>query len=145
MPAPVHFSVRSTGQHTPRMTRSPDSPKSSPRAPSPGNDDGLSITFEGGDNELVVALAGDIDAGSHDRFREALCAGFNRSRNVTLDLAAVEFMDSTGLNGIVWARHEASQHDKQLAIRGAPDRVRRVLAITDLEHLVQPTPSRADA
>ena len=144
MPVTQPFSARSTGQHT-SSDRIPRLAEVVAPAPSPGNGGGLSITVEGGETELVVALVGDIDAGSHDRFREALCAGFERSRNVTLDLAAVEFMDSTGLNGIVWARHEAHRHDKQLAIRGAPDRVCRVLAITDLQRPVQPTPSRADA
>jgi hypothetical protein len=37
----------------------------SPAAPSPGGDGELSVTVEGSETELVLVVAGDIDAGSH--------------------------------------------------------------------------------
>ena len=98
----------------------------------------LSVAVNGSETELVLAVAGDIDAGSHRRFRDALSTGINRSRNVILDLGAVDSIDSTGLNGIVWACHQAYQRGKQLAIRGAPPRVRRLFQLNGLEPLSHP-------
>jgi anti-anti-sigma factor len=69
-----------------------------------------------------------------------LSTGINRSPKLIVDLGAVDFMDSTGLNGIVWAGHQASQHDRQLALRGAPPQVRRLFQHTGLEQLIQHAP-----
>jgi anti-anti-sigma factor len=105
---------------------------------SPGDDGDLSVTVQGSETELVLVVAGDIDAGSHHRFRDALSTGLTRSRRLIVDLDAVDFVDPTGLNGIVWAGHQASQHDRQLALRGAPPQVRRLFQLTGLEQLMQP-------
>jgi anti-sigma B factor antagonist len=115
----------------------------------PGDDGRLSVAIKGSETQLVLAVAGDIDAGSHHRFRDALSTVIDRSRNVVLDLGAVDFIDSTGLNGIVWAYHHAWQRGKQLAIRSAPSRVRQLFALTGFERLRRPdggartTPVRA--
>ena len=94
--------------------------------------------MKGGEAEFVLAVAGDIDAGSHHRFRHVLSAGIDRSDRVMLDLGALDVIDSTGLNGIEWAGHEAYQRGRQLTVRGAPPRLRRLLQRSGLERLIQP-------
>jgi anti-anti-sigma factor len=132
-PSPVATTLRQ-----PETPQEPPGPKDCRLDTSPRGEGALSVTVHGSETELVLVVAGDIDAGAHRRFRDALSTGINQSSKLTVDLGAVDFLDSTGLNGIVWAGHQATQLDRQLAIRGAPPQVRRLFQLTGLEQLIQP-------
>ncbi|MCU1656944.1 MAG: anti-anti-sigma factor [Pseudonocardiales bacterium] len=51
---------------------------------------------------------------------------------VTLDLAGVTFIDSTGLGALVRIRNVALEFEKELALRNPSDRVQKLLKITGM-------------
>lgn len=51
---------------------------------------------------------------------------------VILDLSAVTFMDCTGLQVLIAARHAAAVARRELRLRNVPDRVQRLFELTDL-------------
>ena len=92
-----------------------------------------------------VAVAGEIDLTTaevlHDGLRGALSA--QHPHRVEVDLAAVSFMDCTGLTVLLVARHTALRAGGQLRITNPQPIVRRVLELTGLLGVLTATFDRA--
>jgi anti-sigma B factor antagonist len=84
-----------------------------------------------GDN-LVVAVGGELDIVTSRQLDEHLTRGRREHRRIILDLAAVEFMDTSSLAVIVghWKRLEAA--GGTLVLAGARYRYTKTLWITGL-------------
>jgi anti-sigma B factor antagonist len=79
----------------------------------------------------VVTLrpAGELDIATAPRLERALLGGRRRGDRVVLDLADLEFLDSTGLRVIVRAVEAAATGGWELTLRQGPRAVRRVFEI----------------
>lgn len=49
------------------------------------------------DGSATVAIAGEVDLGTADRFRSAIAAALDAHPRVLLDLGAVTYLDSSGV------------------------------------------------
>ena len=78
----------------------------------------------------VLSPAGELDIGSAPRLERALLAGREPGDVVILDLARLEFIDSTGLRVIVHAVEAAQRERWELRLRHGPPAVRRVFEIS---------------
>ena len=80
---------------------------------------------------IVLSLQGELDLTSAPVFerelRNAESAGPSR---VVIDLAGLEFMDSTGLRALLLARELAHSDGYALMLRRGPRQVQRVLELT---------------
>lgn len=88
------------------------------------------------DDELLVAVRGEIDMASAPQLRELLetatDAGVTR---VVLDCRGLEFLDSSGIGVLVAARKRLGEGG-ELVIDSPPAHVRKVLDITGVgDHL----------
>jgi anti-sigma B factor antagonist len=91
---------------------------------------------------LVVALTGECDLRSRDAMTAALMDAVRSSRHVTVDLAGVRFLDSSGLHALVTAHHAALDRSGALHVVNATGTVETVLQITGiLELLRKPAPA----
>lgn len=82
----------------------------------------------------TVTVVGDIDIDSCRRLREELVQLIdNGVTTVVLDLARMEFVDSTGLDVLVGAHKRLSQRGGELVLRSPRPATRRVLEITRLD------------
>ena len=87
----------------------------------------LDIRIRHEDDAYVLHLAGDIDLSTAPKLREAVAgAATVPPTPVTLDLANVTFMDSSGLSVLL----ELAASPAPLVIRSPSDTVRRVVQIT---------------
>ena len=73
---------------------------------------------------------GELDIGSAPRLERALLEGREPGDVVILDLARLEFIDSTGLRVIVHAVDTARRERWDLRLRHGPTAVRRVFEIS---------------
>ena len=93
----------------------------------------LSIGTRVDDGRTVVRLVGELDVYSCARLRTTLtglsAAGQHR---LALELAALDFCDSSGLGVLVGAMKRARAGDGGLALVQVPDDLMRVLRITGL-------------
>jgi anti-sigma B factor antagonist len=96
---------------------------------------GLKITRgdEGGGADSVhIAVEGELDMASASSLLEAihdvLSAGAVGA--LTLDLAALRFIDSTGLRSVIEIEHEAARREVPLTVVHAPGEVTRLLQIS---------------
>lgn len=88
------------------------------------------------EGQALVYADGDIDLTTADALRDALVEALEKSAIVVVDVGAVGFIDSSGLNAIVWGHREAQQAGGSLHLRRASPILQRLLDITDLKVLL---------
>jgi len=92
------------------------------------DDFSIVVSTDGGDATIVVA--GELDLASVPLFQRAL--GDRFERQVTVDLAGITFIDSTGLRALVTARNDLLERDQQLVVGPCSPAASRVFALTGL-------------
>ncbi|MHA3703249.1 STAS domain-containing protein [Jatrophihabitans sp. YIM 134969] len=93
------------------------------------------IRHEG--SRVVIDIVGDFDLRTaHEPYDavSTLLAGGEPISEVVVDLRGVDFVDSTGLGGLVRLQHEARQHDTPLVLREPGPRLRQLFEMTGLSH-----------
>lgn len=86
---------------------------------------------------MTVAARGSIDLHSSDELRDRLTELVDLgAREIIVDLTAVDFCDSSGLNVLVRAYKHARAHDATLTVTGAYGRVENVLRTTGLDRFL---------
>lgn len=99
-----------------------------------------SVSSEAGG--IVVALEGEMDLANADALSRALTAVLEaRPSKVTVDLAKLSFLDSSGVRCLVIALQAASAVGSEFVVRRPSGAVLRVLAITGTDALLLAQPS----
>jgi len=81
----------------------------------------------------VVAVAGELDVATAPSLREELYRVIDRGvTKICVDLADMDFIDSTGLGVLVGALKRVKERDGTLELRSLPPSARRVFEITGL-------------
>jgi len=90
-----------------------------------------------GERTFVVTLAGECDLGTSPELARALeSISGNGPRVVVVDLSALEFIDSSGINVLVGAARALAGAGGSLTLAGASGRVRRVFEIAHVPDIV---------
>ena len=85
----------------------------------------------------VVVVSGELDMSTAPELSRSLVTILDgHPRALTLDLAGVEFIDSTGLTLLVRTSNSLQEHDGALVLTSPTPPVRRVLEIVGLATLV---------
>jgi anti-anti-sigma factor len=85
------------------------------------------------DNAVTLTLDGEIDLESAPALEHELRdAEGSQPRRVVLDLAAIDFLDSTGIHLLLEAHERAETAGRQLVLRHVPDHARRLFTLTGL-------------
>ncbi len=108
----------------------PDQPQS--RADEPFEPaSAFSIAVERGPDHVRIAPRGELDLANVGRLErelaELIAANFTR---ITIDLRAVEFLDSSGLHALLTAHAEAQRDHWELSIIPGPPVVQRLFELT---------------
>jgi anti-anti-sigma factor len=90
-------------------------------------DDGASIE---------LAPIGELDLATMEHLADALNAAQRRSRDVTLDLRRLDFMDCSSLAVLVTARERARRCDGRFHILRGPPSVERLFTLTGIDRLL---------
>ena len=94
---------------------------------------GFSIETTDEMGSVVVRAAGEIDVATAPQIETELLALIEKGGNVTLDLGAVSFIDSSGLRALVTARQRAEECSVSFALAGRSPAVDRLLQVTGLD------------
>jgi anti-sigma B factor antagonist len=84
------------------------------------------------DGRVVVALRGELDLADAAAVAAALTAVAAREPWIIVDLAGLEFIDSSGVAALARGRRRARQAGGDLVLAAPQQEVKRVLAITRL-------------
>jgi anti-sigma B factor antagonist len=94
---------------------------------------GLSINVgarQGGGT--VITLLGELDMGSAPELKRAIERAVDAGDELEIDMRACSFVDSVGIATLVTAARHMSEHRRTLRIRGAQERVVRILELAGL-------------
>lgn len=83
-----------------------------------------------------VILAGECDLAARDELHAVLRAAVRAAPLVIVDLGAVEFLDSSGVHGLVVAHHEARTRGGRVSVVNPTGSVASVLDITGVGELL---------
>ena len=84
------------------------------------------------DGQVIVALRGVLDVADAVSVAAALTAVAARERDIIIDLAGLEFIDSSGVAALVRGRRQARHAGGELLLAAPRPRVLRVLSLTRL-------------
>jgi anti-sigma B factor antagonist len=85
-----------------------------------------------------VALSGECDLAVRDDLIATLLAAVRRGPVVVVDVGALEFLDSSGVHGLVTAHHAAREAGRRLFVVNACGSVAAVLDLTGVGALLSP-------
>jgi anti-sigma B factor antagonist len=95
----------------------------------------MRTTTEG--TKSIIELVGDLDFHTARRLREQLLAANADGVNeVVLDMAELEFIDSSGLSVLVAGMKRLRDSGGDLTLRSVPDQTRRVLEVSGLSRVL---------
>lgn len=97
----------------------------------------LSLSTTRDADTIVVRIAGDVDLSTVAELDRAVHAAVEAGpAGVVIDLAAVTFIDSAGINTLLKSRRLADERDRRFRVANATGVVRDVLDLTGvLGHL----------
>jgi anti-sigma B factor antagonist len=92
-----------------------------------------------------VALSGEIDLYTAPKLQSELAAALKADHPVQLvvDMAGVDFCDSTGMNVLLAAQRLAREHGGNVELSGPRPAVRKILSVTGLESVFTVVPTGA--
>ncbi|HEX5587828.1 MAG TPA: STAS domain-containing protein [Acidimicrobiia bacterium] len=108
--------------------------------PQPTGAVALTLERSGDAHHPVIEAAGEIDVATSPLLRAELAEALEQGPDtVTLDLARVSFIDSSGLGVLVGALKRLREHqaDATLRVVHTQDAVRKVFDITGLDELFE--------
>ena len=85
----------------------------------------------------VIYVRGEIDIATCERLRDAIESHLGPRQSVILDLAGVEFIDSSGLHVLEQARGRLTADGGSLVLRNPSEAAHRLLTVTQTEELLE--------
>lgn len=92
----------------------------------------MDLNIRHSEDQVVVALRGELDVADAASAASALIALAARNCKIIVDLAGLEFIDSSGLAALVLARRHARQAGGDLLLAAPQRQVLRLLTLTRL-------------
>ena len=97
----------------------------------------FSISSEMDGPRAVMRLVGDLDLSTAPRVREEIVALLDHGViELVLDLADLDFIDSSGLSVLIIALKRLRERQGDLRLRSVPARVQRVLEASGLDRVI---------
>ncbi len=94
----------------------------------------MKLSYEDHDTITVLKLSGDLTADQIDPFRRSCQERFEAGiQHVVLDLEHTTFIDSAGLEALLWIIDEASSRGGQLRIVNPNPTVSKILEVSRLD------------
>ena len=95
----------------------------------------LKVSSRSQGDHTVVAVSGEIDLYTAPRLQGELATAVmgERPARVVVDMAGVDFCDSTGMNVLLAAQRLAREHGGNIELSGPRPAVRKILQVTGLE------------
>ena len=97
----------------------------------------MRISSEGTET-VILAVSGEVDLGTAPGLEEAVTAAVSTvgARAVRIDLAAVSFMDSTGLRVLLSGRQAAEQRGITFTVANPQPHLLKVMRVTGIDGLL---------
>ena len=99
---------------------------------------GFHVDVQVASEQVIVRLHGDLDMATTAELRRALIAILDGApKRITIDLAGLEFIDSTGIGALVGCSRRARDLGCDFRLRTPVRSVLKVIHLTGVDQLVQ--------
>jgi anti-anti-sigma factor len=105
---------------------------------------GFEATTSAQPGRVVVTLVGECDQAVREEFVAVLLTAVDGAPAVVVDLARLDFLDSSGLHGLITAHHAARARGGRVSVVNASGVVANVLDITGVGELLRPPADGVD-
>lgn len=110
------------------------------------DDQAIRVTSETIDGAVVVSPEGDVDLAGSPVLRTTLKQAHGaKPKRLIIDLASVDYMDSSGVATLVEALQMSRKNGTKMVLCSMKDRVRSIFEIARLDTVFSIVPSRDDA
>ena len=94
----------------------------------------MNVRCDDYDHVTVVGLTGELNAGTADVFRKQIEVRLARKvRFFVVDLEAITFIDSKGLEALLWVQEQCDEQLGQIRLCKPDDTCRKILQVTRLD------------
>jgi anti-sigma B factor antagonist len=94
----------------------------------------MKIKIQDYSNVTVIELQGELDGDFAELFRNTITEVIARHKTcIVLDMSGVGFIDSEGLEQLLWVRDYCNENKRELRLAGLDENCLRILEITQLE------------
>ena len=102
-----------------------------------GAGDQLAIEVRSEADRVIIRLDGELDMASGPTLQAAVEEADSESKPMlVLDMQGLQFIDSTGLRIVLWARERCQEADREFALTPGSQQVQRLLSVSGAgEHL----------
>ncbi len=106
----------------------------------------MKIKVQDYNDVTVVELQGELDADMAEVFQSTITdIVTKRKTGVVLDMSEVSFIDSGGLELLLWSREYCNQNKREMRLAGLDENCVRILEITRLMNEFDHYPELAEA
>ncbi len=94
----------------------------------------MKVKIQDYNDVTVVELQGELDGEVASLFEKSITDIIAQDiTNIVIDMSGVDFIDSQGLEVLLWARDYCSQNRRELRLAGLDENCIRILEITRLD------------
>lgn len=87
-------------------------------------------------SDVLLQYSGTLDLSTVEQFRTAVEQAARDHDRVILDMTDLEFIDSTGVRGLITAKQTLAAEGKQLVVQGLSQDILDILDILGIRSLV---------
>jgi len=98
----------------------------------------MKISCQHQDQKAVFTLRGELTSDEVDQFRKAMLDQMDdKTRDFVLDMEQIQFIDSQGLESLLWLQDQCLERLGQVKLAACPDNINTILKITRLNNTIQ--------
>ena len=97
----------------------------------------MKISIRDVGNAKVVEVEGDVDLGTSPVFRRTLFEALPRAAKVALNLAAIRYIDSSGIATLIEVLKDSQRLNKEFVLFGLSPAVEEVFRLTHVIRIFQ--------
>ena len=95
----------------------------------------MKVKIQDYNNVTVIELQGELDSDVIELFKNTITDVIAKHRtSIVLDMSGIGFIDSQGLEQLLWARDYCNQNKRGLRLAGLDENCMRIMEITRLEN-----------
>jgi len=94
----------------------------------------MKVKIQDYSNVTVIELQGELDGDVAEMFKNTITEVIARHKTcIVFDMSGVGFIDSEGLEQLLWSRDYCNENKRELRLAGLDENCLRILEITQLE------------
>jgi anti-anti-sigma factor len=97
----------------------------------------MNISIDKSNDTLQVSIQGNIEITTLKPFSDKITDIVNYNKNVQIDLAGVEYIDSSGIRALLTLLRKLSEIGKTLIIIHSSESIRRILQLSSLQEILK--------